>query len=736
MSSFERTSLQDFDKIKILGKGSFSSVYLVKRKQDSKIYALKTVFLEKLPKKQQENSINEVRILASIHHQNVISYKEAFWDDNTSSLNIVMEYADDGDLSTKIKNLKEKKLFFEEQKIWDLSIQIIQGLKALHDKNIMHRDLKSENIFLMKKNFQCKIGDMNVSKVLKEKLLKTQIGTPYYASPEVWMNKPYSFKSDLWSAGCVIYEMCELRTPFKGKDMDELFVNICLNKLERINKKYSDELWFIIKKLLEVNVEKRFDCSQFLQSDIVKKKMNELKNIEEYQDLTDNSLLLNTIIFNDIKDIKKQLPNKKYYNEESTTESNCKKEKENNYEKDNNKILIRELRKELENMKYNQELIKKSKNVSTEKNQPNENLENNLIKQKIKHWDNKFKNIKIKNNLKLYNNKNKIPINYNYKNIRYIKRCQLNELSKFNNSLENIKSSYNIQSYKNKNNISYRNINIDNNLYKKYKHESFNLNTLIEKNKNIHSFSYNIDDNQSKSKIPLVIINTNNINNNHDINNFKNKLLNKLRYINSTSSISNKEDNNNYIYKNKKIGDNYQININFNFIPNNYQKYFRNNIDRYNLENLHNKTVIKSSRINNSNKLNEYMNNSKQNIEIKKKQNRLIKGNSFKKLLEINIDSNLKRIKNLLSRNKILKFDSKSGKITSFKNKSFSEKIKKNNMIKIFKKKIINKKNLLINQIPKCNISNSNRNVPKIPCDFKQLKTYGNNEGINSYKNL
>ena len=156
MSSFERTSLQDFDKIKILGKGSFSSVYLVKRKQDSKIYALKTVFLEKLPKKQQENSINEVRILASIHHQNVISYKEAFWDDNTSSLNIVMEYADDGDLSTKIKNLKEKKLFFEEQKIWDLSIQIIQGLKALHDKNIMHRDLKSENIFLMKKIFSVK----------------------------------------------------------------------------------------------------------------------------------------------------------------------------------------------------------------------------------------------------------------------------------------------------------------------------------------------------------------------------------------------------------------------------------------------------------------------------------------------------------------------------------------------------------------------------------------------------
>ena len=191
----DKTSLSDFETIKKIGKGSFGSVYLVKRKKDSKIYALKSVILSNLSKNQQESSVNEVRILASVHHQNVISYKEAFWDDNTSSLNIVMEFADDGDLYTKIKKMKEEKIFFEEKTIWDYTIQIIQGLKSLHDKNIMHRDLKSENIFLTKKH-KCKIGDMNVSKVLKEKLLMTQTGTPYYASPEVWMNKPYSFKSD------------------------------------------------------------------------------------------------------------------------------------------------------------------------------------------------------------------------------------------------------------------------------------------------------------------------------------------------------------------------------------------------------------------------------------------------------------------------------------------------------------------------------------------------------------
>ena len=148
----DQTSLSDFETIKKIGKGSFGSVYLVKRKKDSKIYALKSVILSNLSKNQQESSVNEVRILASVHHQNVISYKEAFWDDNNNSLNIIMEYADDGDLLTKIKKMNQQKIYFEEKKIWNYAIQIIQGLKSLHDKNIIHRYLKTENIFLFKIN--------------------------------------------------------------------------------------------------------------------------------------------------------------------------------------------------------------------------------------------------------------------------------------------------------------------------------------------------------------------------------------------------------------------------------------------------------------------------------------------------------------------------------------------------------------------------------------------------------
>ena len=263
------TSIRDFKKEKVIGKGSFGSVYLVRRRQDNKIYALKSVILEKLSKKEQENSVNEVRILASVNHPNVIGYKEAFWDDEKSALNIVMEYADDGDLHSKIEKMKKSGGYFKEPIIWSYAIQMIEGLKALHDKKIMHRDLKSANIFLVKNKHQCKLGDMNVSKVIKEKVLHTQTGTPYYASPEVWNDAPYSYKSDLWSIGCVIYELCALRPPFQGKDLDELYENVCKGKPERINEVYSDDLWKMITMLLQVDVNKRVDCNKFLNSDLI-----------------------------------------------------------------------------------------------------------------------------------------------------------------------------------------------------------------------------------------------------------------------------------------------------------------------------------------------------------------------------------------------------------------------------------------------------------------------------------
>ena len=357
MYSSSKTSMSDFKIERQLGKGSFSSVYLVTRIADQKIYALKSVTMDKLTKKEQQNSVNEVRILASVSHPNVIGYREAFWDDSAQTLNIVMEYADDGDLQTKIHQMKKNNGLFEEETIWSYAIQMIEGLKALHDKKIMHRDLKSANIFLAKNNNKkiCKIGDMNVSKVVKEKVLMTQTGTPYYASPEVWNDKPYSYKSDLWSIGCVIYELCALKPPFKGKDLDELYVNVCKGKVDRIKNIYSDKLWKIILMLLQVDVNKRVNCDQFLNHPIIVQKIREMKMKDsEYVDLEVNKTskdgcLLNTINFKDLKEIKAQLPTKKNYgnNFENKRDYNYNY----NYSNNNNNFFKKEYFTSLENKK-------------------------------------------------------------------------------------------------------------------------------------------------------------------------------------------------------------------------------------------------------------------------------------------------------------------------------------------------------------------------------------------------
>jgi NIMA (never in mitosis gene a)-related kinase 1/4/5 len=132
-------------------------------------------------------------------------------------------------------------------------IQIVKGLKSMHDLNIMHRDLKSANVFLQK-DMTAKLGDMNVSKVANKKGLNyTQTGTPYYASPEVWRDEPYDIKSDIWSLGCVLYEMIALKPPFTAEDMAGLFKKVNKGNFPRIPKNFSHDLWTMVKYLINVN---------------------------------------------------------------------------------------------------------------------------------------------------------------------------------------------------------------------------------------------------------------------------------------------------------------------------------------------------------------------------------------------------------------------------------------------------------------------------------------------------
>lgn len=144
-----------------------------------------------------------------------------------------------------------------------------RGLQALHRLRILHRDMKSANIFLSKEgpqNFVAKLGDLNVSKVAKGAagLLYTQTGTPYYASPEVWKDQPYDSKSDVWSLGCVLYEITALQPPFRAQDMDGLFKKVLKGLYPKIPSLYSEEVNKMLKRLITVNPNHRPSVDQVL----------------------------------------------------------------------------------------------------------------------------------------------------------------------------------------------------------------------------------------------------------------------------------------------------------------------------------------------------------------------------------------------------------------------------------------------------------------------------------------
>ncbi|MCQ2819998.1 MAG: serine/threonine-protein kinase Nek, partial [archaeon] len=341
------SNLNNFETIQELGKGSFGVVLLVKRLADQKIYALKQVKINNLSDKEKQNSLNEIRFLSSIQHKNIISYKECFFDDPTETLNIVLEYADDGDLQTKIKNQRKLKTYFPEKFIWLTFLQMVEGLKHLHSKNIMHRDLKSANIFLMT-NGVCKLGDLNVSKVMTERLLTTQVGTPYYASPEVWKNNPYDYKSDIWSIGCILYEMCCLVLPFRGTNINEVFNNILKGSYIPLPSMYSKELSDIIALLLQPIPNKRPTAKQILEIPFINQKLMEMEvefkmNLDTNRNEPISNNLFSTIKYNKEMDLNKLLPKNKMY--ESNEKINSLLTEEKNKEKPFNKTDIKDTQK-------------------------------------------------------------------------------------------------------------------------------------------------------------------------------------------------------------------------------------------------------------------------------------------------------------------------------------------------------------------------------------------------------
>ena len=308
--------MKGFEIINKLGDGAFSIVYKVRRKIDNKIYALKKVKMKNLNQKEKINSLNEVRILASIKSPFVISYKEAFISEEDQSLCLVMEFADKGDLYQKILTFKKKKQLFEEVDVWKIFIQMTRGLKSLHDLKILHRDFKSANIFLFSDG-SAKIGDLNVSKVIYKGVGQTQTGTPYYASPEVWNNDTYDTKSDIWSLACITYEMLTLNPPFRAETFEGLYKKVRAGKYNKINSKYSNDMNNLLKLLFKINPKERPSCGEILKNPLIQKRIDyfaaqiglDKDNIDK---MDDNELLKTIRLSKDLIGLQEKLPKSNY----------------------------------------------------------------------------------------------------------------------------------------------------------------------------------------------------------------------------------------------------------------------------------------------------------------------------------------------------------------------------------------------------------------------------------------
>jgi NIMA (never in mitosis gene a)-related kinase len=135
-----------------------------------------------------------------------------------------------------------------ENTILDLFTQICLGMKHVHDRKIIHRDLKGANVFLTKKGI-VKIGDFGIAKVLSctVQQARTMVGTPYYLSPEIVQSKPYNSKTDIWSMGVMLYELCALRPPFDAPSIHLLSMKIIRGVYNPIPACYSSEIKTLIK---------------------------------------------------------------------------------------------------------------------------------------------------------------------------------------------------------------------------------------------------------------------------------------------------------------------------------------------------------------------------------------------------------------------------------------------------------------------------------------------------------
>ncbi|XP_073911094.1 serine/threonine-protein kinase Nek1 isoform X4 [Castor canadensis] len=262
--------MEKYVRLQKIGEGSFGKAVLVESTEDGKQYVIKEINISRMSSKEREESRREVAVLANMKHPNIVQYRESF--EENGSLYIVMDYCEGGDLFKRIN--AQKGILFQEDQILDWFVQICLALKHVHDRKILHRDIKSQNIFLTKDG-TVQLGDFGIARVLNStvELARTCIGTPYYLSPEICENKPYNNKSDIWALGCVLYEMCTLKHAFEAGNMKNLVLKIISGSFPPVSLHYSYDLRSLVSQLFKRNPRDRPSVNSILEKGFIAKRI-------------------------------------------------------------------------------------------------------------------------------------------------------------------------------------------------------------------------------------------------------------------------------------------------------------------------------------------------------------------------------------------------------------------------------------------------------------------------------
>ena len=274
----EEKGLKKYERIRSLGRGAAGTVELIRKKADGELFALKTIPLYSLNERERKLAESEVQFLRVLVGPTMIRFFEAFIEKDY--IYIVMEYAEGGNLSDRIAQQKSKGTRFTNDQILNWIAQITLGVMFMHSKNILHRDIKSQNMFLTKGDI-LKIGDFGISKELStlSDLAKTSCGTPYFMPPEVCKGELYGPKADVWAIGCILYELACLRKPFDSETIKGVFDKIINEPIDPPPSACDSDVQMLIMTLLEKDDKKRPDVWEIAKIPYINSRIS--KFIEE-----------------------------------------------------------------------------------------------------------------------------------------------------------------------------------------------------------------------------------------------------------------------------------------------------------------------------------------------------------------------------------------------------------------------------------------------------------------------